>query len=84
MVIVGSMMMGASIDLFVQADFGLDPLSLFQAGLGRSAPVSGDHIPGADDFHHYPSVLYRQETDRNRFYLKQRAGRSIYQVVFPR
>ena len=31
MVIVGSMMMGASIDLFVQADFGLDPLSLFQA-----------------------------------------------------
>lgn len=35
MVIVGSMMMGASIDLFVQADFGLDPLSLFQAGLGR-------------------------------------------------
>ena len=34
MVIVGSMMMGASIDLFVQADFGLDPLSLFQGGLG--------------------------------------------------
>ena len=40
MVIVGSMMMGASIDLFVQADFGLDPLSLFQAGLGRVLHLS--------------------------------------------
>lgn len=40
MVIVGSMMMGASIDLFVQADFGLDPLSLFQAGLGRVLRLS--------------------------------------------
>ncbi len=34
MVVAGSMMMGISIDLFVQAGFGLDPLSLFQAGLG--------------------------------------------------
>lgn len=33
-VVAGSMMMGISIDLFVQAGFGLDPLSLFQAGLG--------------------------------------------------
>ena len=40
MVIVGSMMMGASIELFVQADFGLDPLSLFQAGLGRVLHLS--------------------------------------------
>lgn len=40
MVIVGSMMRGASIDLFVQADFGLDPLSLFQAGLGRVLHLS--------------------------------------------
>ena len=40
MVIVGSIMMGASIDLFVQADFGLDPLSLFQAGLGRVLHLS--------------------------------------------
>lgn len=40
MVIVGSMMMGASIDLFVQADFGLDPLSLFQAGLGSVLHIS--------------------------------------------
>ena len=40
MVIVGSMMMGASIDLFVQADFGLDPLSLFHAGLGRVLHLS--------------------------------------------
>ena len=40
MVIVGSMMMGASIDLFVQAYFGLDPLSLFQAGLGRVLHLS--------------------------------------------
>lgn len=40
MVIVGSMMMGASINLFVQADFGLDPLSLFQAGLGRVLHLS--------------------------------------------
>lgn len=40
MVIVGSMMMGASIDLFVQADFGLDPLSLFQSGLGRVLHLS--------------------------------------------
>ena len=40
MVIAGSMMMGASIDLFVQADFGLDPLSLFQAGLGRVLHLS--------------------------------------------
>ena len=40
MVIVGSMMMGASIDLLVQADFGLDPLSLFQAGLGRVLHLS--------------------------------------------
>ena len=40
MVIVGSMMMGASIDLFVQADFGLDPLGLFQAGLGRVLHLS--------------------------------------------
>ena len=40
LVIVGSMMMGASIDLFVQADFGLDPLSLFQAGLGRVLHLS--------------------------------------------
>lgn len=40
MVIVGSMMMGASIDLYVQADFGLDPLSLFQAGLGRVLHLS--------------------------------------------
>ena len=34
MVVAGSMMMGISIDLFVQAGFGLDPQSLFQAGLG--------------------------------------------------
>lgn len=40
MVIAGSMMMGASIDLFVQADFGLDPLSLFQAGLGKVLHLS--------------------------------------------
>lgn len=40
MVLVGSMMMGASIDLFVQADFGLDPLSLFQAGLGNVLHLS--------------------------------------------
>lgn len=40
MVIVGSMMMGASIDLFVQADFGLDSLSLFQSGLGRVLHLS--------------------------------------------
>ncbi len=30
MVIVGSMMMGASIDLFVQADFGLDRCHCFR------------------------------------------------------
>ena len=40
MVIVGSMMMGASIDLFVQADFGLDPLCVFEAGLGRVLHLS--------------------------------------------
>lgn len=40
MVVIGSMMMGISIDLFVQADFGLDPLSLFQAGLGRVLHLS--------------------------------------------
>lgn len=40
MVLVGSMMMGVSIDLFVQADFGLDPLSLFQAGLGKVLHLS--------------------------------------------
>ena len=40
MVIVGSMMMGASIDLFVQADFGLETQSLFQAGLGRVLHLS--------------------------------------------
>lgn len=31
----GSMLMGISINLFVRADFGLDPLSLFQAGLAK-------------------------------------------------
>ena len=40
MVVIGSMMMGISIDLFVKADFGLDPLSLFQAGLGRVLHLS--------------------------------------------
>ena len=40
MVILGSMMMGIGIDLFVYADFGLDPLSLFEAGLGRVLHLS--------------------------------------------
>lgn len=35
MVVFGSAVMGLSIDLLVTAGFGLDPLSLFQAGLSR-------------------------------------------------
>lgn len=35
MVVFGSAVMGLSIDLLVMAGFGLDPLSLFQAGLSR-------------------------------------------------
>lgn len=34
-VIMGSVMMGISIDLFVRSGLGLDPLSVFQAGCGR-------------------------------------------------
>lgn len=40
MVLGGSVVMGLSIDLFVRADLGLDPLSLFQAGLGRVSGLS--------------------------------------------
>lgn len=40
MVILGSMMMGIGIDLFVYADFGLDPLSLFEAGIGKMLHLS--------------------------------------------
>lgn len=40
MVILGSMMMGIGIDLFVYADLGLDPLSLFEAGIGRVLHLS--------------------------------------------
>lgn len=40
MILGGSVVMGLSIDLFVRADLGLDPLSLFQAGLGRVSGLS--------------------------------------------
>lgn len=39
-VIIGSVIMGISIDLFVKAGLGLDPLSLFQAGLGSVFHIS--------------------------------------------
>ena len=39
-VVIGSIIMGISIDLFVKAGLGLDPLSLFQAGLGNVIHIS--------------------------------------------
>lgn len=39
-VVIGSIIMGISIDLFVKAGLGLDPLSLFQAGLGNVFHIS--------------------------------------------
>ncbi|MBS5065294.1 MAG: YitT family protein [Hungatella hathewayi] len=40
MVVAGSAVMGLSIDLLVMAGFGLDPLSLFQAGLSHIFSIS--------------------------------------------
>ena len=39
-VVIGSIIMGISIELFVTAVLGLDPLSLFQAGLGNVFHIS--------------------------------------------
>lgn len=39
-VVIGSVIMGISIDLFVKAGLGLDSLSLFQAGLGNVLHIS--------------------------------------------
>ncbi|MCI8836278.1 MAG: hypothetical protein HFH24_13115 [Ruminococcus sp.] len=39
-VVAGSVIMGISIDLFVRAGWGLDSLSLFQAGLGNVFHIS--------------------------------------------
>ena len=39
-VVIGSVVMGISIDLFVKAGLGLDSLSLFQAGLGNVFHIS--------------------------------------------
>ncbi len=39
-VVIGSVIMGISIDLFVKSGLGLDPLSLFQAGLGNVFHIS--------------------------------------------
>lgn len=63
MVLGGSVVMGLSIDLFVRADLGLDPLSLFQAGLGR---VSGLGEAGMDAMMMYLSGRLKKNVNGTR------------------